>query len=141
MDVQRIGEQRRDLAGLAEYLISCLFLIVGVATRDNRGPREVIAVGKQIFEKIDYHLHQCKTRFLTWIRPGRLDIGVIVIWKGVRAIEVQIQYRRSLLQGAIHCLDSHSELHGDRDDNQTVRRFERHDAISFAARCTSSAGT
>ena len=48
MDVQGVGEQRCGLIGLFEHSVGHLFLIEGIATFDNRRPREVIAISKQI---------------------------------------------------------------------------------------------
>ena len=49
MNAEGIGEQRHGLVGLALHLIGALFLEEGVATLDDGRPREVIAIGKQIF--------------------------------------------------------------------------------------------
>ena len=48
VDVQGVGEKRGGLVCLSEHLVGHLFLEVGIAALDNGGPREVIAVGKQI---------------------------------------------------------------------------------------------
>ena len=48
VDVQSIGEKRGGLFCLSEHLIGHLLLEVGIAALDDGGPREVVAVGKQI---------------------------------------------------------------------------------------------
>ena len=56
MDVQRIGEQRYGFVCLTEHSLGGLFLVVGITTLDNGGPREVIAIGKQIFIDVNSSL-------------------------------------------------------------------------------------
>ena len=53
MGVQGVGEQRCGLIGLFEHSIGHLFLIEGIATFDNRRPREVITIGEQIYNGIN----------------------------------------------------------------------------------------
>ena len=142
MDAQGVGEQRRGFVCLSEDLIGHLFLIEGISTFHEGRPREVITVGKQIFKNSSYGLQEHERQSLTRIRPGRLEIGIIVLGKAVRATEVKIEHSGSLLQGPIDCLslDAVSLIEIEGGEKLTVRMFERHDEISFAALRTSSAG-
>ena len=92
MDTEGVGEQRRGFACLPQNLISHLFLIEGIATLDNGCPREVIAIGKQIcVMSIQSTVIFNNTKGdPTQIRPGRLQIGVIVRGKRIGTAEVQI---------------------------------------------------
>ena len=77
---------------------------------------------------------------ITQVRPGRFDIGVIVVGQCVRAPKIQIQDSGALLQGPVHRLEDQRAFPEDQGGNLTVRTFDRQVAISLAALLTSSNG-
>ena len=67
MDAEGVGEQRHGLVDLALHLIGALFLEEGIATLDDGRPREVIAIGKQIFMDVRASAVMIVKCGLTWI--------------------------------------------------------------------------